>query len=174
MYTTFSGVCLLTLLLILSLLLYIHPSAPKDTALGKWVRYIRSCKSITEKRAAGADRQSTNTPSLSAARVKRLEALPTWQWHLHKQSWEENFDKLARYKAQHGDTKVPQMYKGDARLSHWIADQRVEKKKKQKGQSSFLTDEREARLTELGLEWSPAEVVAAKWDDHFNELVGTF
>ena len=64
---------------------------------------------------------------------------------IREDKWEIFFERLAEYRAVHGDTDVPFDYKiGDDRLGLWVKLQRL------KWKSGKLTDEQVERLGELG------------------------
>lgn len=44
---------------------------------------------------------------------------------LNDQQWEEMYQRLVRYKEEHGDCLVPRKYERDAKLSTWVETQRV-------------------------------------------------
>lgn len=62
-------------------------------------------------------------------------------------SFDEWLDQLRRYKAEHGDTRVPKSVPG---LGTWVRNQR------QAYQRGRLPAERQHLLDELGFEWNPA------------------
>jgi len=83
--------------------------------------------------------------------------------------WEDFFQRLQRYKEQHGDCLIPQRCKQDPKLGAWLNQQRQKFKRK------ALRADREKKLTSIGLEWSPVENGAAtdsKWNKSFRKLQG--
>ena len=113
-----------------------------DTHLGTWCAVQRHAKKIGRH---------------SAERIARLDALG-FVWEPMGTMWEDNFNRLAAYKAQHGNCNVP---KGRRGLWSWCTQQRKEKK------SGTLSVERTARLDALGFVWEP---MGALWEDNFNRL----
>ena len=68
---------------------------------------------------------------------------------IREDKWEIFFERLAEYRAVHGDTDVPSDYKiDDGRLGLWVKLQRMKLK------TGKLTDEQVERLDELGFERS--------------------
>jgi hypothetical protein len=82
-------------------------------------------------------------------------------------SWDGRFQQLLEFKKEHGHCTVPTNDKTFMKLSGWVQHQRAEKKKKEKGFKSRLTDEREQRLDEIGFVWSIQDRV---WNQRLNEL----
>jgi hypothetical protein len=76
--------------------------------------------------------------------------------------WEAQLARLAAYKAARGDCKVPKRWAEDPRLATWVNNQRVWKRKLDRGEPSLgMTVEWAARLTALGFEWDPGSTVFA-------------
>ena len=61
-------------------------------------------------------------------------------------TWDVMFDRLMNYKNQHGNCEVPQKYMGDPQLGRWVRKQRQKRDK--------MSEERKARLEEIGFQWS--------------------
>ena len=108
-------------------------------ALGQWVQDRR---------------KNYKKGQLPQDRITRLEGLTGWVWDQLTQRWEEAFNALEAYIAEHGDARVANAYKtqdGFA-LGIWVRNQRVTKKKGQ------LSQERITRLEALpGWAWSAKE-----------------
>jgi hypothetical protein len=70
--------------------------------------------------------------------------------------WEAQFARLVAYKAAHGDCSVPiKGWAEDPRLGRWVSNQRMLKRKLDRGESSEgMTAERAARLTAIGFVWA--------------------
>ncbi|KAG7340270.1 helicase domain protein [Nitzschia inconspicua] len=64
--------------------------------------------------------------------------------------WEVRFQDLLLYRQEHGHVLVPHSYPPNQKLSRWIKRQRNEYKRKQMGQHSTLTKEREEKLSAVG------------------------
>ena len=56
--------------------------------------------------------------------VVRRKMVPNTS-RLNDQQWEEMYQRLVRYKGQHGDCLVPRKYEADPKLSTWVETQRV-------------------------------------------------
>ena len=108
-------------------------------ALGDWIN---------------GQRQAYKKGRLSQERITRLEALPGWVWDPIDQQWEEGFNALEAYIAEHGDAKVAVTYiaQNGVALRAWVNRQRTTYKKGQ------LSQERITRLEGLvGWMWSVKE-----------------
>lgn len=60
-----------------------------------------------------------------AAPPPRRKTDPRQTGRLNDQQWEEMYQRLARYKEEHGDCLVPRKYERDPKLSTWVETQRV-------------------------------------------------
>jgi len=92
-------------------------------------------------------RQSKKWGTLSAERIRRLEALG-FVWNPLETFWEEMFTALVQYKEKHGDCNVPITWPENPQLGRWIANQRTSKKR------GTLSEDRIRRLEAFGFVWS--------------------
>ena len=68
--------------------------------------------------------------------------------------WAAQLARLAVYKAEQGDCNVPRDWAEDPRLGSWVHQQRVCKRKLDRGEpSEGMMAERAAQLTALGFTW---------------------
>ena len=74
--------------------------------------------------------------------------------------WDERLQQLEEYKAIHGNCRVPQKYKENPSLGHWVNTQRKRFK------SGKLSDERIAQLEAIGLEWE----WSVSWAERLRQL----
>ena len=78
----------------------------------------------------------------------------------NNEAWEEMYQRLVAYKKEHKGTSVPQNYKEDPQLGHWVSNQRKAYKNK------IMTEERKHLLNSIGFLW---ELVTkyndAKWEE---------
>jgi hypothetical protein len=121
----------------------------EDPRLATWVNNQRVRKKALDRGDPGL--------GMTAARVARLKALG-FNWGLTRSSieaeWEAQLVRLAAYKAEHGDCKVPEYWAEDQRLGRWVFRQRALKRKLDHGEPSYgMTAERAAKLTSLGFNW---------------------
>ena len=102
--------------------------------------------------------------TLDSGRVRRLESVPGWVWDARADLWEEGFQHLLNYVAEHGNAKVPRPYMvGDYRLGQWVGVQRSGNNK------GTLPLERRTRLEELpGWSW---DVKTDSWEEGFGKLL---
>mmetsp|Transcript_19756 Transcript_19756/g.27950 ORF Transcript_19756/g.27950 Transcript_19756/m.27950 type:complete len:323 (-) Transcript_19756:200-1168(-) len=103
----------------------------KDPKLGTWVRW-----------------QRTKQNKMSEDRRLRLESIG-FQWHVQQDAWGEMFDRLVKYKDEHGDCIVPQKYKEDPNLGRWVKTQRL--------RQIDMPLERQQKLEDLGFVWRAPE-----------------
>ncbi|WP_082192338.1 DEAD/DEAH box helicase [Chlamydia suis] len=97
---------------------------------------------------------------LSEDKIVRLEELG-FVWDVLKEVWEENFLELQRFLEEHGHCKVPQRYPQNPFLGTWVSHQRQDFKEDK------LSEDRIARLEELGFVW---DVLEEAWEENFLEL----
>jgi superfamily II DNA or RNA helicase len=97
---------------------------------------------------------------LPAEKKAKLDALG-FDWDPITTLWEIGFKHLQEYATEHNDCNVPALYKSadGYRLGNWVTFQRVLQEK--------LSNERKARLDELGFDWGP---VTTKWEEGFERL----
>ena len=73
----------------------------------------------------------------------------------HNADWEKNFEDLAAYRAEFGDTRVNRTkVKGQYRLKIFVGWQRKQYRKFIQAEPSQLTPDRILRLEDLGFEWT--------------------
>ena len=133
----------------------------EDPALGQWVGKQRS--------------RLVNRPN--DPKHLRLDAIGfDWgsQADRNDASWNEKFQRLVFYRAQHGDCKVPKTYKDDRELGSWVSMQRVLFKKNR------LSQERQDKLDSLQFTWvlsdaphstAPSSKLEEKWKEKYRRLV---
>ena len=85
-----------------------------------------------------------------------------------ERAWNDRYDELDVYKAEHGNCLVPQHYPDNKALGKWVGNQRTQYRLRREGKHSFLTEERIKKLDEVGFEWSPQ---GNSWNDRYNQLV---
>ena len=98
--------------------------------------------------------------SMTDERIAKLESAG-FEWDAsHKAAsqpnegaWEAKFAELVKYKAEHGDCRVPNKYEANKQLGTWVHRQRQEYRFYQEGESSTMTDERIAKLDAIGFKW---------------------
>ena len=125
---------------------YISPDGFK---LGSWLSHQRSDKAKN---------------ILSQVQVDRFEALPGWSWDAFTGQWDEGFELLQSYVAEHGNARVPNNYVSlnGFKLGFWVGRQRKYKAENNLSQDqisrlekvpcwswSILTDKFEANFEQL-------------------------
>jgi superfamily II DNA or RNA helicase len=76
--------------------------------------------------------------------------------------WDEMYANLVEYKSINGNCRVPNRYKENERLGHWVANQRSYYAKKKLSFSQIK------KLEELGFEW---DIKSSEWIKSFEDLL---
>ena len=147
------------------------PPVQPVTKLRQWVDRVR----IEYKRL-----ESGNS-LLTASQVQKLNDIGfQFDRKIKPRTWEERFNELKRFKEQFGHCKVPRLFSQPSYegLGKWVADQRMKRNYMLKGKKSNMTEERAAKLTEIGMIWSvfklpPKEerVERKPWQHRFESLL---
>ena len=87
--------------------------------------------------------------------AKHVDRHPTSRaLYTPRRAWEAQLARLVKYKAVHGDCNVPKGWAEDPALGSWVSNQRVLKRKLDRGEPcQGMTAERAASLEALGLAW---------------------
>ena len=111
----------------------------------------------------------TSSTFLNADRIAVLDAID-FQWNIRGDTfWQKNFDSLLAYKNENGDVRVPRLYAKNQKLGEWVTDQRRQWKAKMEGKPNMMTDDRKAKLDELGFVWKVRD--RADWNDRYEQLL---
>ena len=78
-------------------------------------------------------------------------------------SWEERFDELTKYKAKHGDCKVPE---SQGPLGKWVKRQRAAR------MDGKLSEEHVQKLDDIVFNWGTTRGTQPRRDERFDELMG--
>lgn len=105
---------------------------------------------------------------LNEERVSQLEQ-EGFVWDAHALVWDQNYQKLVKYKNEFGDCDVPKSAKELESLWIWVITQRqLYAKRYNKKQKNSMTDERIEALEAIGFKWSiPHD---ENWNLHFEDL----
>mmetsp|Transcript_15872 Transcript_15872/g.23740 ORF Transcript_15872/g.23740 Transcript_15872/m.23740 type:complete len:308 (+) Transcript_15872:117-1040(+) len=132
-----------------------HCRVPSTSTLGQWVVRQRFLYRQYPNRTANS--------SLTPERISELNKL-SFPWTTRsEQLWQERINDLMEYKRKHGDCMVPRKYPPNEQLAAWVATQRKNYNRREKGQPSPLTIARIQELEELGFVWS-------YWDFNLNNF----
>ena len=171
--------------------------------LGKWVetqryeytklqRAAEQKDKLKEKEPVEGKNYPTN-PRLTEERRRRLEAIG-FEWKVknkmkryYDRQWNAMFEKLLKFKEEHGNCLVPKRYPPDIKLGTWVHTQRIQYRKYLTGTSASkegqfndaeeeeeeeeeeestkeeeeqhfrLTEDRRQRLDDIGFVWSARE-----------------
>lgn len=84
-----------------------------------------------------------------------------FKWSPHESTWREQYLALLDYRNRFGNCRVPQNWKENKGLAHWVKTQRNDYG------NGELSGERIVALEKIGFEWL---VGVATWDERFAEL----
>jgi uncharacterized membrane protein YjdF len=84
-----------------------------------------------------------------------------FSWNSKEASWEAMRKQLADYCSQYGDCNVPNKWPDNKELRDWVATQRKQKNKFDRGLYASITKERIASLDSMGFSWNSQE---ASWE----------
>lgn len=126
-----------------------HTDVPQrpTTALGRWVR---------------GQRDSFKVGRLLPQQKNRLEEIG-FVFDTLSSKWDEMFNELLQYKAEHGHANVPINW--PTYLGTWVSLQRKAKKASSRG---MLAPDRMNKLDDIGFIWDALDF---EWKMRFNELV---
>ncbi|KAL3758562.1 hypothetical protein ACHAWU_008316 [Discostella pseudostelligera] len=114
--------------------------------------------------------QNGKPSSLTPERVDELNRLGfTWTVRDNQSSWEDRYNELKEFKKMSGHCNVPKVYTKNPSLGYWVNEQRFQYRRKMKGQSSYMTDEKVQALNELEFKWSLREANGS-WENWIKEL----
>lgn len=86
----------------------------------------------------------------------------------HDAQWQEQFQKLRRFKEAYGHCCVPITFEKDQLLARWVKRQRYQYKRNEQGKQANIDSARIQSLESIGFIWNTH---AATWEQKFNELV---
>lgn len=82
-------------------------------------------------------------------------------------SWNERFQELIQFREANDHCFVPHKYPPNPQLSQWVRKQRHQRKRKERGLHSTLSDERQEMLTNAGFIWDSHR---AQWQERYQSL----
>lgn len=105
-------------------------------------------------------KDATSKKSENDGTVKRFRTYQADQW-------QERFEDLVEFKAEHGHCLVPHNYPPNQQLAQWTKRQRYQYKLKNLGRHSTLTEERHDELEKMGFVWDSHR---AAWSEQYQAL----
>lgn len=105
---------------------------------------------------------SCSNSSISSASTKGKKPR-----NLVSSAWNKRFQELIKFREENDHCFVPHTYPPNPKLSQWVRKQRNQRKRKEKGLHSTLTDEREDTLTNAGFIWDSHR---AQWQERYQSL----
>ena len=117
-----------------------------------------------------AQRAAHRRGKIASNYVQQLNTLG-FRWEPFAEKWDEMYESLSRFHREFGHTRVPQKWKQNRSLGHWVAVQRRQRK------LGRLSEDRIAKLDSLGFEWTPMRGGVGKvgihtpaWESMFAQL----
>lgn len=110
--------------------------------------------------------QIKNKKFLSENRKKQLDYLGIyWEFKsLRDWKWQEMYMRLEKYFEKYGDSRVPQKWEKDPKLSNWVLVQR-----RQFGEGK-MNVERRKKLERLNFVWDFRDVYEDQWEEKYQML----
>ncbi len=109
-------------------------------------------------------RSALSQGKLKTERKDLLDAIGfNWSSEINDHKWREMYKRLKQYHTEHGDADVPNGWKDDPKLAHWVSQQRERLKKE------VLLEEQKRLLDELGFTWKMRD--RGSWEDRVEELI---
>ncbi len=119
-----------------------------------------SCVSPSASPSSSPSPSASPSASGSPKRKRRSRSLSS-------KTWNQRLQELVRFREGHGHCFVPHAYPCNPKLSQWVRKQRHQRKRKEKGLHSTLSDEREEMLTNSGFIWDSHR---AQWHERYQLL----
>ena len=117
--------------------------------LGEWV----SCQRVSYKNYS----EGKTGHSITEEHIRQLNTIG-FGWKLFDSRWQNKFELLRAYHAEHGHCRVPKNFVvGSARLGDWVSHQKRLHQYAKKGIGASLTEARMAQLDAIGFEWLQKE-----------------
>jgi len=107
------------------------------------------------------------TTSNQIGGTRGVGKLPRRSRSLVSSSWNDRFQELIQFREVNDHCFVPRIYHENPRLSQWVRKQRHQRKRKDRGLHSTLSDERQEVLTIAGFCWDSHQ---ALWKERFQSL----
>jgi len=135
-----------------------NPQVPRthaNTKLASWVWIQRQRRKGTNKRKGIVD-------SMTAEQISLLDKLG-FRWDAREEKWVENFEKLRRFKDQHGHCEIALVASADDDLLGWV---RLQRSLMARGK---IDAERKSQLDALGFSWV-GEMNDHRWNEMYHSL----
>jgi len=115
---------------------------------------------------SSTDMSISSSPSIPSSSVSPHRLIRRCR-SLVSSSWNERFQELIRFREANDHCFVPHNYPDNPRLSQWVRKQRHQRKRKDRGFHSTLSDERQEMLTNVGFIWDSHK---AQWQERYQSL----
>ena len=154
-------------------------------SLNEWVREQRTQLKKYKVNEGSSNRDANCAPvsTLSKEQVDLLQSIGL-ETDVRDSRWQSKLDELYEFRNVHGHCHVPKKYPKNQALANWCGTQRRQCKlfqQQQQHQSpshtpSFLTNDRIAKLLEVGFEFDPSTTQGSRkqlkttWEEQFSSL----
>jgi hypothetical protein len=128
--------------------------------LSNWVSAQRTTHRFLE--------QEGNPSSMTAERIRALDAVGFDWGPSQTESWSVRFQQLCEFKAQFSHCRVPRKYSANPTLGQWVSTQRTTHRLHQEGKPSPRTAERIRELESIGFDWRTSQT--DYWSVRFQQL----
>jgi Helicase associated domain len=115
-------------------------------------------KEAPYRRCRGDHDSKMESPSDTSSRQSPDDTNCRRRRRLDFNSWNERFQELIQFRDQNNHCFVPHSYPPNQQLARWVRKQRNQRKRKDSGLHSSLSDERQEVLTDAGFIWDSHRV----------------
>lgn len=116
---------------------------------------------LTERFAGALRFDGTHVARLEAELTAKQRAI-VHNGEVQATRWEESYESLKRYHAEHGNADVPNGWRTNRKLASWVSAQRQRRKK------NAMPDEQIRLLDDIGFTWQVRE--RGDWEDRLAEV----
>mmetsp|Transcript_24229 Transcript_24229/g.40137 ORF Transcript_24229/g.40137 Transcript_24229/m.40137 type:complete len:282 (+) Transcript_24229:70-915(+) len=116
------------------------------------------------------NKQRCTRTALTPEKIAALETVGfDWGKRKGQHAWNEKFNELIAYKAEHGDCLVPTKCPANPSLGRWVSTQRSQYKSRGAGKRSTMTDDKIRSLESIGFVWSMVDFKNPEYDGLFSD-----
>lgn len=147
----------------------IHPRTHEDSLSHRDCSYNDYYRHVDVSHEQRISKESART--LADSQNNRLPPTVHRKKRIVSGKWENQYQNLVEYKAEHGDCIVPRGYLLNPKLASWVAEQRKQYKLFHRNQDTSMTQDRILLLDEIGFVWNAQE---AAWEKKLNALASFY
>lgn len=146
--------------------LYLHQESTSST-FNQSSLSTEASQPFQQREAPGAPILHSDEGSSQSSKLSSNPSAPT-DTRSSSDRWDSRYKELLQFVRQNGHCQVPTNLTSNQLLSRWCKRQRYQKKLKEAGEHSTLTDNRERLLNDVGFVWDIHEAI---WMERYMELV---